>query len=370
MDAVKLYKISKNGSVESWSISVSENEITTVWGKLDGKQQTKIDIIENGKNIGKLNETTPSEQAEKEALSTINLKLDKGYRNSIEEAQEAKTTLVKAMLVQDYTVGKNKDKIKFPCIAQPKLDGIRVSFKSSDEFENGVTTISRGGKEFPINSRLWYLTSKLMKDLNFDYLDGELYIHNELFEDVVSCVKKPVGNKLEHTIGFTVFDFPTVKVEDRDCKLAEFQTYLHNNNVDSRIEYVEQVIVNSEEEARAYKDSAIERGYEGIMLKNINYEYESGVRVYSVQKWKDVITEEYKIVDVIADKDGNGLFVCVLPDDVTQFEVNPKRNHAEKKEILANKQDYIGKPLTVKYQNLTSGGKPRFPVGLAVRDYE
>ena len=33
-------------------------------------------------------------------------------------------------------------------------------------------------------------------------------------------------------------------------------------------------------------------------------------------------------------------------------------------------KSYIGKMLTVKYQELTDDGKPRFPVGINIRDYE
>jgi DNA ligase-1 len=36
----------------------------------------------------------------------------------------------------------------------------------------------------------------------------------------------------------------------------------------------------------------------------------------------------------------------------------------------ANPNDFIGKELTVQYQELTPKGIPRFPKGLAIRDYE
>ena len=32
--------------------------------------------------------------------------------------------------------------------------------------------------------------------------------------------------------------------------------------------------------------------------------------------------------------------------------------------------EYVGKKLTVRYQELTDDGIPRFPVGIAIRDYE
>ena len=40
------------------------------------------------------------------------------------------------------------------------------------------------------------------------------------------------------------------------------------------------------------------------------------------------------------------------------------------KVYLSKPKSVIGKLLTVRYQGLTNGGVPRFPVGVAVRDYE
>jgi DNA ligase-1 len=39
-------------------------------------------------------------------------------------------------------------------------------------------------------------------------------------------------------------------------------------------------------------------------------------------------------------------------------------------DFYKNAAKYIGKKLTVKYQELTKDGIPRFPVGIAIRDYD
>jgi DNA ligase-1 len=41
-----------------------------------------------------------------------------------------------------------------------------------------------------------------------------------------------------------------------------------------------------------------------------------------------------------------------------------------KKERMENVEEFYGKLLTVKYQELSADGIPRFPVGIAFRDYE
>ena len=42
----------------------------------------------------------------------------------------------------------------------------------------------------------------------------------------------------------------------------------------------------------------------------------------------------------------------------------------ERRHRLNEFKDYLGKKLTVKYQELTNHGIPRFPIGLGIRDYE
>jgi len=38
--------------------------------------------------------------------------------------------------------------------------------------------------------------------------------------------------------------------------------------------------------------------------------------------------------------------------------------------LFQNGSNYIGQQLTVRYQELTDDGVPRFPVGIAIRNYE
>jgi DNA ligase-1 len=50
--------------------------------------------------------------------------------------------------------------------------------------------------------------------------------------------------------------------------------------------------------------------------------------------------------------------------------VRPKGTIEDRRDIFKKAQSYVGKKLTVKYQELTDDGIPRFPIGLAIRDYE
>jgi DNA ligase-1 len=50
--------------------------------------------------------------------------------------------------------------------------------------------------------------------------------------------------------------------------------------------------------------------------------------------------------------------------------VRPEGTLEVRRKFLEEKDRYIGKQLTVRFQNLTALGIPRFPVGVVVRDYE
>lgn len=357
-----LFKLNKNKSIESWNIQVIDNSIVTTWGKLEGKQQTRTDIIEAGKNIGKANETTPQQQAILEAISTIKHKLDKGYAETIEEATDKKEVL-KPVLVHDYTLKNNSKKINFPCYIQPKLDGIRCQITLDDN--GNVVTTSRGNKSFPINSLLFAEIKQVLINNGLKALDGEFYFHGEFLEDIISCVKKPEENRLENLIEFHIFDLPLNRGFDKFSSI--------NLSGTTRVKLVETTIAQSYQEAKECLVKYIGEGFEGIILRNTNtYEEEyptGGVRSYDIQKWKEFSDSEFEIIDVVSDKNDNGVFVCKNESGAV-FNVTPKASHEYKKQILKDKANLIGKMLTVRYQELTALGIPKFATGSAVRDYE
>jgi DNA ligase-1 len=59
------------------------------------------------------------------------------------------------------------------------------------------------------------------------------------------------------------------------------------------------------------------------------------------------------------------VFECQAGDKT--FGVMMKATNEDKQEMLEHIQDYYGKWLTVKYQELSKDGIPRFPVGVGFR---
>jgi DNA ligase-1 len=94
----KLYQISITGKIKTWSIRVIDSYgvgiIITNFAYEDSKLRETMRSVLVGKNIGKSNETTPVEQAEKEALSEWKKMYNNGYKPEEEEDVEMERTKI------------------------------------------------------------------------------------------------------------------------------------------------------------------------------------------------------------------------------------------------------------------------------------
>jgi len=121
-----LYKRTSTGAIQEWTIGVDGCTIITVHGQTDGKKQRTEDVIKEGKNVGKSNETSPAEQALAEATSKWEGKIKKGYVEDIMRASVGEKDIAggyDCMLAHKFA--DHGHKIKYPAYTQPKLNGHR-----------------------------------------------------------------------------------------------------------------------------------------------------------------------------------------------------------------------------------------------------
>ena len=78
-----IYKKTKTGATQEWTIEVVGNKYRTHSGQVGGVITTNEWTIVYGKNTGKLNETTDKEQTMKEAVAKRTKKLESGYFENI-----------------------------------------------------------------------------------------------------------------------------------------------------------------------------------------------------------------------------------------------------------------------------------------------
>ena len=90
-------------------------------------------------------------------------------------------------------------------------------------------------------------------------------------------------------------------------------------------------------------------------------------------KMKDFFDEEYEIVgyhEGTGDWIGTPIWECESKVSGKVFSVTPNGPREERQRMYRNAERYIGKKLTVKYQEKSEEGIPRFPIGVGIRDYE
>lgn len=366
----ELYKTDSKGKTRHWRIWTEGNVIKTEHGELGGALVLSEKTVK-GKNIGKANETTPEEQAISEALSTAQKKRDKNYGDTPGHTE----IKILPMLAHDFR--KREKYISYPCYVQPKLDGVRC-FAQLDE--NGyVKLTSRSGKEFP--QPLEALKNQMRLVMEFGEIwDGELYTPELTFQELCAAVKKGAYRESSEKVEFHLFDVFRPGGEFADLTFRErFDSWLTRLfmavSPNGLIKPVETLTVNSKEEAMEYYSRCMENGYEGIMFRNPYGIYTPGNRSKDLQKYKEFIDEEFVITGA---QEGSGkdagtiIFECRTGDreNTIFFDVRPRGTHEQRSQWWQDRDQLIGKKLTVRYQNLTDDGVPRFPVGIGIRDYE
>jgi hypothetical protein len=80
-----IYKKTKTGKVQEWTIEVKGSQYRTISGQTDGEKITNNWSDCEIKNAGKANATTPEEQCLKEAEAKRKKKLESGYFESIKD---------------------------------------------------------------------------------------------------------------------------------------------------------------------------------------------------------------------------------------------------------------------------------------------
>lgn len=370
-----LYGRSTNGKIKEWSASVLQLGdgtcyIETEHGYENGKKQLDQRFVDQGKNLGRANETTAYEQACSEARSAHSRKKDSGYVEDKAKIPKESEGLFLPMLAHSYD--KHCKKIAFPCWVQPKLDGVRMLAKK----ENGIVTMwSRKGKVIDIPDKINQQLCDMLDE--GQCTDGELYVHGWTFQRIISAVKK----KRDDTdlLEYHIYDSPHPsllfehRLPRRGVSGISFPIYCQNwVHIGKNIKIIKTLKAHCQDDFDTLESTFIEENYEGMMARNISSKYKYKHRSYNLQKVKRFKDDEYEI---IGGKDGSGresglvVFKCVTSGGL-EFDVRPRGSHEARAEQFRNLDDYIGKMLTVRYQELTDDGRPRFPVGIAVRDYE
>jgi DNA ligase-1 len=351
-----LYKRDTKGNLRYLKIWTQNQTLFQESGIIDTVSPVTHQKDCKGKNKGRSNETTPSEQAILEMNSKIKDKLTEGY---FETQAEASTELVVLpMLAKDYK--ENKSKVKWINVwGQPKLDGMRcLAYKLNNE----IILKSRDGKMIENMDHI----KLALKDLHDGFiLDGELYSHGLSFQENMKLIKKYRPGETEK-ISYHVYD----NVQNKEFSFRYLDLFTCFEAKDP-IKIVKTVQLANEDDLKTFHEQNLKEGYEGSMLRHSDSEYKMNGRSASLLKYKDFMDICLPILDVEPCDSRPTWGTPIFKWDKAEggiLKAGTKINHEEREDLLTNKQNYIGKMAELRFFEYSDTGVPRFPVYLGIRE--
>jgi len=363
-----IYKKTKTGATQEWSIEVEGNKYRTQSGQVGGVISTNEWTVVYGKNVGRANATTDDEQALAEAVAKRTKKLESGYFEDINNINEQQ--YFEPMLASKWE--DSKDKITYPIFSQPKLDGIRCIVTKDGMFSRNGKAIISAPHIFESLKPLFETNSQLI-------FDGELYADKFAndFNKIVSLVKrtKPTVEDLAESkknIQYWIYDLPNEDDAFEIRSQALYDLFMEWSYFNSHCINVDTDVCRSEKEVMELYEGYVEKGYEGQILR-LNGKYENK-RSKFLLKHKSFQDSEFPILD-ICEGEGNKtgqVGYMVFEIEGKRFKSNVKCSWEEGAEILKSKSKLIGKSATIQYFNLTPDGIPRFPyvININREEYE
>lgn len=357
-----LYKHTVGEGTQEWNIAVEQQGnhgvLVIRYGLQNGKKQEQRDVVKQGKNLGKKNETSPYEQAVLEAEARFKKQIERKHYGLTVEESAGKRALA-PMLALPYE--KHAKKVDWGTTwAQPKLDGFRCLARREG---NEITLTSREGKPITTMSHVVETLKFVMKD--GDTFDGELYHHEMEFEQIASAIKKQ--KETSESIVYNVYDY----VADRPFaeRIRKIFGQLNRLGSGNAVVPVETNRVLGEDDLTELQRRYIDTGLEGAMLRHGDAGYEAGKRSATLLKVKTFKDAEFPVTGFRVGKGDIAIFVCKTADG-HPFEVTAPGSLVEKRKYLQQAENYVGKMLTVKYQDFTATEQPvpRFPVAKAFRE--
>lgn len=303
------------------------------------------------KNVGKANETSAENQARSEFDSMVTKQRDKGY------AEPGTKTTIRPLPMLAQKFSERGTKMQWPVWVQPKYNGQRMLFDGNDGW-------SRGGKEI-IPDCIRHIASSF--PAISDTIDGELILPgNVLLQETMKATKKYVSGVSEKLI-YRVYDvvLPDMPFSQRYEVLKE---YVKNSG--GSVVLAPTYLAHDAAEVMTYHQQFIAEGYEGTMVRDDSEGYTIGQRSNQLQKYKDFVDAEFKIVDVVEGAGrfkGAAVFVCDNGSGNT-FNCMPEGSMDYRRDLYKNRLNHIGRYLTIRYQELSKDKVPLFPVGVDIRD--
>lgn len=278
------------------------------------------------------------------------------------------------MLAKTYDNYNNKIfKNSSQYLGQYKINGLRCFISAEANYEDMFKPIrlkfqSREGTYWNSLDNLEdYLLSViddkfLTKMIDEHYiLDGEVYLPNHTVNEINHFVKDSncPENKL---LQYWCYDIAIEDViQDKRIHILHSNFYKHlkafgtledHYNNKERFIVLPVATIEDNEKATGCRNKFINIGFEGLILRKWDSEYQYGKRNLSMIKYKKSTDGKFTIVDIYPEgikRTNIPLFKCKNDVNDSYFECHVGGSHNYQEFILKNKEKYIGKQMYVEY---------------------
>lgn len=387
--SVELFRRNNTGKPCIWKAYVNPDDIL-------GKTYIIEHGIVNGKLIKEVHNTTNNRSPINEIKSKTNEKRKKGYKyvteikdnndSPVEEQglfnylntylpydRTAADGTLLPMLAKVYDNTNNKLFNKcYSYLGQWKINGLRCFITAEKNEANlfqpyHLKFQSREGVYW--NSLvdledylLMVLPTEFIEEMiaNDWALDGEVYLPGASVNEINHYVKDPTCKENKY-IQFWCYDLAiqdciqSIRFDILDKYTEQYKrnfdknTHLSNKERFVRLPHIE---ITDGSDAISFRDSFIRSGFEGLILRNPNAEYQYGARNMSMIKYKRSTDGKFKIIDIYPEgikRQNIPLFKLKNDINDAEFEVHVGGNFAYQEYILNHKEQYIGKFMFVEY---------------------
>lgn len=379
----KLYRRNNNGMPTVWwaSFNSDTNSIAVFYGLVRG-------------NIRKEVYTVTQKDGNKELESRYNEKIKQGYQylneicdmqdrppvedeNSLElfnflntylpkDLSNGNSNLLLPMLAKTYNGNVWK---KVSCMyGQYKINGLRciiTAYTQNDMFKPiRLRFQSREGiiwntLENLSDYLLSIIPANIIRDMIDGYvaLDGEIYLPGYTINQINHFVKDAncVENKL---LQFWCYD---IMMEGNQAhrnmyryhikKPTSFNSIKEHYNNKERLIILHNKYITNDNEAIDARNHFINLGFEGLILRNAETNYQYGRRRANyMEKFKDAAEGDFIILDIYKEKKRD-LPILLCKNDINneKFETRLSVSHIVQQEVLFDSQSYIGRTVHIEY---------------------
>ena len=402
---ITLYKRNAAGKPLVWSGEEKDGRLEIRYGLVGGTMHVE-NIVVTKKNVNELQSRVNTKRKEgykelselKDSLSDDAIKIAENAYTQLNDAKpliyvlntylpKYSTTsegFVLPMLAKVLEDNKPFEKYG-TMLGQWKIDGLRCiigATDKSDDLFNPITLTyhSRTGEDWT-NKMCWMdeiLLPKISKELldmmveEGACLDGELYLPGYSVNDINSFVKNTQLAQ-HYKLQYWCYDICCENMSAikrskflydnlTPSAISLFETKKYHLENKGQLMLLESIEVSNINEAMIARDTYIDLGFEGLILRNPSAEYQFGKRNQAMFKFKKVDDGKFIIVDITSEHKRSDLPLFVCRNDINDelFECSINKPQDVQREILIHKEKYIGKYMQVEFRARSGVNKVPF----------